>query len=246
MKVTPSGTILLFDNGNYRASPFDGRAKVPDSDNYSRAVEYSIDETTMEVRQVWEYGTNIEWRMFSASQGDADLMPKTGNVVLTLSDTRFMATWPSSAWGLGISHTAIIEVDRSTPPQKLFDMRIYETDPNARDWVYRSERIPSLYPASVYIIPDSDGDGVPDTFDNCAFIPNANQRDTDQDGYGSICDADFTNDGIVDYADYLYIAARWQSADANADLDGDGVVYWSDLQILVNTLFAAPGPSGLH
>ena len=243
-KVTPSGTVLLFDNGNYRASPFDGQPRLSTLENYSRAVEYSIDETTMQVRQVWEYGAQADWRMFSSSQGDADLMPATGNIVLTLSDTRHVAHLPGSDWGLGLAHTAIIEVDHSTPAQKLFDMRIYDSDPLARTWVYRSERIPSLYGATVHIIPDSDLDGVIDTADNCAFIPNSNQRDTDNDGYGSVCDADFNNDGVVEFADYLYLGSLWQSADANADLDGDGLVSWGDLQILINTFLVAPGPSG--
>src|SRR5262249_39332709 len=45
--ITPQGTLLLYDNGNLRAEPFD--ATVADADNYSRAVEYSIDETNMQV-----------------------------------------------------------------------------------------------------------------------------------------------------------------------------------------------------
>ena len=58
--LTPQGTLILFDNGNYRASPFD--PTVPDSNNYSRAVEYSINEQTMEVSQVWDYGQNQRGR----------------------------------------------------------------------------------------------------------------------------------------------------------------------------------------
>ncbi len=246
MKVTPYGTLMLFDNGNYRASPFDGVVPTPDLQNYSRAAEYYIDETTMEVRQVWEYGALADWRMFSASQGDADVMPLTGNVVLTMSDTRHIAGWPSADWGLGFAHTAIVEVDHGTPPQKLFDMRIYDPNPNARTWVYRSERIPSLYGADVLIVPDSDGDGVIDTWDNCTLTSNPDQRDTDGDGYGSICDPDLNNDGVVEYADYLLLGWKWQSADANTDLDGDGLVSWGDLLILFNRFFGAPGPSGVH
>jgi hypothetical protein len=112
--------------------------------------------------------------------------------------------------------------------------------------VYRSERIPSLYAANVWIVPDTDRDSVLDTADNCSSIPNANQRDTDNDGYGNSCDADFNNDGVVEFADYLYLGERWQSADANADLDGDGVVSWSDLQVLIDSFFGAPGPSGVR
>src|SRR5688500_1997304 len=38
---------------------------------------------------------------------------------------------------------------------------------------------------------DSDGDSVVDAFDNCTAVANANQLDSDGDGYGNACDADF-------------------------------------------------------
>ena len=64
--ATPGQELLvLFDNGNYKASPFDGNPTVPDDENFSRGVEYEIDEEAMEVRQVWEYGESIQDRLFS-------------------------------------------------------------------------------------------------------------------------------------------------------------------------------------
>ncbi len=39
-------------------------------------------------------------------------------------------------------------------------------------------------------IPDSDNDGVPDSEDNCPFIQNPDQLDSDGDGIGDVCEAD--------------------------------------------------------
>ncbi|HRE88942.1 MAG TPA: MopE-related protein [Myxococcota bacterium] len=36
--------------------------------------------------------------------------------------------------------------------------------------------------------PDGDGDGVPDTYDNCPGVANADQADRDADGVGDPCD----------------------------------------------------------
>ena len=51
--------------------------------------------------------------------------------------------------------------------------------------------------------PDEDDDGIPDAEDNCTEVPNADQRDTNLDGYGNLCDADLNNDDIVNFGDLL-------------------------------------------
>jgi Tol biopolymer transport system component len=47
-------------------------------------------------------------------------------------------------------------------------------------------------------IEDTDGDGVPDAFDNCALVSNPDQADIDGDGRGDACDPDNDNDGQLD------------------------------------------------
>lgn len=59
--------------------------------------------------------------------------------------------------------------------------------------------------------PDSDGDNIPDTLDNCRLVPNPEQADADQDEAGDACDncpaianpdqADCDNDNIGDPCD---------------------------------------------
>lgn len=153
--VTPAGTILLFDNGNHRASPFDGNVRLEPEQSYSRAVEFAIDEETMEVRQVWEYRYEFDLFQFAPTQGDADWMPITGNVLITSTDTRFIAGVPTSEWGLGLAHTSIREVTHDTPAETVFDMRMYSPDPAGTIWAYRSERIPSLYGSDVLCTPET-------------------------------------------------------------------------------------------
>jgi hypothetical protein len=92
---------------------------------------------------------------------------------------------------------------------------------------------------------DSDGDGLEDNLDNCTQVANPDQRDSDADGYGNLCDADLDNNGNVNFSDLAQMKALFFSTDPNADLDGDGTVSFSDLGIMKADFFAAPGPSGV-
>jgi uncharacterized protein (TIGR03790 family) len=119
-------------------------------------------------------------------------------------------------------------------------------------------------PLMTYLSPppatnDADGDGVPDASDRCTLVPNANQRDTDGDGYGNLCDADVDNDGRVttswgvvsppsargDLED-IQVTASGGGYVAHHDLDGDGSVDELDASIAGMLLYLPPGPSGLH
>jgi hypothetical protein len=48
---------------------------------------------------------------------------------------------------------------------------------------------------------DSDGDGLPNTADNCPFVANADQADLDHDGIGDACDPDIDGDGVPNELD---------------------------------------------
>ncbi len=92
---------------------------------------------------------------------------------------------------------------------------------------------------------DSDGDGVADAADNCTLVPNADQRDTNGDGFGNICDADLNNDNVVNFIDLGQLRSVFFTADADADLNGDGSVNFVDLGIMRASFFGPPGPSGV-
>lgn len=65
---------------------------------------------------------------------------------------------------------------------------------------------------------DADADGIPDAFDTCPAVGNADQRDWDGDGLGDVCDDDIDGDGHANADDaFPYDQYEWR------DVDGDGV-----------------------
>ena len=94
------------------------------------------------------------------------------------------------------------------------------------------------------IVVDTDGDGIPDNLDNCIDVANADQRDTDGDGYGNMCDGDLNNDGVVDSVDLGLLKQVFMTNNANADFNGDGIVNSLDLGLFKKMYNKPPGPSG--
>jgi hypothetical protein len=90
---------------------------------------------------------------------------------------------------------------------------------------------------------DADADGVIDVNDNCVLVTNADQRDTNGDGYGNVCDPDLDNDLIVNVADLGLLKSVFFRPDPDADLDGNGIVNVADLAIMKKLFFLPPGPS---
>jgi len=106
--------------------------------------------------------------------------------------------------------------------------------------------------ASAGAVTDTDGDLVPDQFDNCRTLDNgpndgSNQVDTDLDGYGNRCDADYDNDTATTPADFSQFLAAFGGPATETDHDGDLAGTPADFSIFL-TYFAGvlpPGPSGL-
>jgi arylsulfate sulfotransferase len=146
--LTSQGTLIMFDNGNFRASPFD--PPVPNASNYSRAVEYQINEDTMEVSQVWDYGrTNVGDRLYSDHDGIAEPEPQTGNVLIDFSAVSYVNGVAPSSFGPSATMSRITEVTHDADPQIVFDLAVSlyaNTDTSYKDVSnYRCRRIPDLY-----------------------------------------------------------------------------------------------------
>jgi len=115
----------------------------------------------------------------------------------------------------------------------------------------RALHVPELPPS---LVDDRDGDGIANRNDNCPRDANPDQRDTNGDGLGNLCDADVDNDGDVDSSggriypvnargdlEAVTLTARNGPYEPDHDLDGDGRVDEADLIRVQLALSRPPG-----
>jgi len=142
---TPGGTMLVFDNGNYQASPFE--PPLPPSKTYSRAVEYRLEEKKRTARQIWESesGPGPD-SVVSVAMGNAEKMPRTGNILVSYGA---LLDRPGDKWESGAGRwTRIREYTHTHPPRLVWEAVIRGADPSGKEaWQsFCSTRWPSLAP----------------------------------------------------------------------------------------------------
>ena len=146
VEVTSTGAILLFDNGNRRASPFTGEVIVTADANESRAVEYTVDEATMMISQIWEWGmVQSGEALYSPIAGDVDRLPTTGNRLITYGALCAEAGVPSDNLDVCRTTARVVEVEDEND-ERVFDIGLDDADPMSTGYVvWQSERLSGLY-----------------------------------------------------------------------------------------------------
>ncbi|HVY72006.1 MAG TPA: aryl-sulfate sulfotransferase [Verrucomicrobiae bacterium] len=209
--ITPQGTLLVYDDGNFRADPF--FVSVANKDNYSRPVEYSINQQTMEVSQVWDYsGTNgpSADRLFTALMGNADWLPQTGNVLVNYSWVSYENGAPPNPSAPGAAMLRIKEVTHDQPAEVVFDLAFFDyttTDHNfTGSYAYRSHRVPDLYstlpaPVEDLVVQNKDGNALL-WFSGNDTKTYTVQASSDLQQWEDIGEAEGTGEGNFEFTDF--------------------------------------------
>ena len=138
--ITPAGTLLCFDNGNYRNVPFG--EKVEPEESTSRVVEFRIDETKKTVSQHWSYEPESGDGQFACYQGGALRLPKTGNTFMTFGGVCTIDGRPTDKVTESFTRSRLLEV--SPENEIVFEMWIDGSDENPPMTLssFRSEHLP--------------------------------------------------------------------------------------------------------
>ena len=110
---------MVFNNGLYKARPFDSPA--PEADWVSGALEYAFDPKARTARLIWSSDAKGPDALNTFAMGDAAMLPKTGNVMVVYgSGVRMDNRLPSSG---------VREFKHTSPPQVVYDVVFADGSP---------------------------------------------------------------------------------------------------------------------
>ncbi|GAA0606721.1 aryl-sulfate sulfotransferase [Virgibacillus siamensis] len=121
---------LLFDNNIVIT-----RGDDPQSEDFSRMVQYRINPEKMTVKEVWSYGEKRGDELFSSIVGDANYHYDTGNRMLT-------SGFIEAENGM---NSRVVEVNDEQPADVIYEIVISGFKEDSHRQAYRAMRLP-LYP----------------------------------------------------------------------------------------------------
>jgi len=110
----PNGNVMLFDNGDNR--------NYGSASQYSRAVEYEIDEENMTLRQVWAYGKDRGEETYSRIVSDVDYYPEENHVFFIPGASNFGGSRYGKSIELDYDGKGVIFEATIRPPAAAFGL----------------------------------------------------------------------------------------------------------------------------
>jgi hypothetical protein len=266
-----AGLIYTVSHSGTNTYPFDlsGTIEVSSLGTFASAsefganvIDYTITATDINGSYTWT-PADSRWGTSLGEGGNVSFSVLEGSIQITSPQTPFNfetgapATPPNHLYPVVIFLQSTVTVRYCDPADWIYpwtdcpakpnlrflDTGLYYFDPWERGiFVEYVARDFTLATASD---PDSDGDGIADSDDNCPLIGNADQQNTDDDGLGDACDPDDDNDTVLDGVDNCPLGANEDQANFDGDSygdtcdedeDNDGFVYELD-----SCPFTAPG-----
>ncbi len=136
--------ITLFDNGFSREYISENYHGIDwDSEYYSRIVHYRINEVTLEVEQIFEYGKERGEELYSQIRSDADYLESTGNY-LGMFDR-----WQPQNLTSYATYPAFIEVDSNG--EVVWEAELFAPSSNGAIESYQGDRLPAYFSDEQYV-----------------------------------------------------------------------------------------------
>ncbi len=124
--------IMLYDNNRVYT-----RGDEALSEEYSRAVQFRINQDEETVEEIWSYGEERGRAFYSRIVGDADYLPESDHVLINSGHVLNEARNQRASF--------IVEVTREEEPEIIYELRYGPFGSNEYLQTYRAERM-SLYP----------------------------------------------------------------------------------------------------
>lgn len=172
--------ILLFDNGSNRFKQNDELQRqirnneIVEPELYSRLVHYRINEVTMEVEQIWQYGKERGLDLFSGSRGDADLLENENILGMFAHDQPNLTN---------AIQPILSEVTKGS--DLIWEAELFTNTATGQKYEYRAERLPfyfdddaehDIYTTARNLIPEEIMEFVQNYNENPPIIPTEGEN----------------------------------------------------------------------
>ncbi len=195
-----------------------------DTETYSVVLEHPITPGfAIVLKYDGDVDTEIEYRSHPAnvnSSGESpDNVAASGDVLSLVDFLNEVKTPPYGIYSTDIDHNGVFD---EADVDRLIELLKGEGYP--QEWLDTTTPDPS---PCLDLPQDSDQDGIPNEDDNCPFLPNPDQADTDGDNRGDACDSDPADRNVcadtdADGCDDCSLGT-FDPANDGPDSDGDGL-----------------------